>query len=70
MSFPPLIDVHHHLIPASVRARLAASGITQVGGITVPDCHKGRALEVLDRQGAAAAVVSLFDSGAAGGDAT
>jgi hypothetical protein len=37
MSFPPLIDVHHHLIPAPVRARLAASGITQVGGITVPD---------------------------------
>jgi 6-methylsalicylate decarboxylase len=68
MSSPPLIDVHHHLIPARVRARLAASGITRVGGITVPDWHEGRALEVLDRQGVAAAVVSLSDTGAAGAD--
>jgi hypothetical protein len=43
ISVPPLVDVHHHLIRAPVRARLAASGPTQVGGITVPDWHKGRA---------------------------
>jgi hypothetical protein len=67
MSFPPLVDVHH-LIPAPVRARLAASAITQVGGITVLTGTRAAGWEVHDRQGVAAAVVSLSDTGAAGGD--
>jgi predicted TIM-barrel fold metal-dependent hydrolase len=65
---PPLIDVHHHVVPPLVKARLAGSGVTQVGGIAVPDWDEGRELGVLDRHQVAAAVVSLSDTGPAGTD--
>src|SRR5262245_44443292 len=58
-----LIDVHHHLVPPAVRARLAAAGVHAVGGLPVPAWREREHLDVLDRQHIATAVVSLSDTG-------
>lgn len=66
VSLPPLIDVHHHVVPPGVKHRLADLGVTDVGGVPIPDWNEARELEVLDRHGIAAAVVSLSDTGPVG----
>jgi predicted TIM-barrel fold metal-dependent hydrolase len=69
MSVSSLIDVHHHVIPPEVRARLADHGVTEVGGIPVPRWDEARELEVLDRHRISAAVVSISDTGQAATEA-
>jgi predicted TIM-barrel fold metal-dependent hydrolase len=64
-----LIDVHHRVIPPAVRAKLAERGIADAGDVPVPRWNEARELEVLDRHGISAAVVSLSDTGPAGSDA-
>ena len=69
MSVSSLIDVHHHVIPPEVRARLANHGVTEVGGVPVPRWDEARELEVLDRHRITTAVVSLSDTGQAAAEA-
>ena len=69
MFVSPLIDVHHHVIPPGVKARLADRGVTEVGGVQVPPWDEAQELEVLDRHNLSAAVVSLSDTGPAASDA-
>jgi hypothetical protein len=69
MSVSSLIDVHHHVIPPEVRARLANHGVTEVGGVPVPRWDEARELEVLDRHRITTTVVSLSDTGQAAAEA-
>jgi predicted TIM-barrel fold metal-dependent hydrolase len=69
VSILPLIDVHHHAIPPGVREILADHGVAEVVGVAVPRWDEAREIEVLDRHGISAAVVSLSDTGDIGSDA-
>jgi hypothetical protein len=40
-----LIDVHHHVVPPAVRAKLAESRIADVGGVPIPRWDESRELE-------------------------
>ena len=67
------IDVHAHFLPAAYRDALAAAGLRLVdGGMPVPDWSAEAALELMDRLGTAAAVLSVsspFAADIAGADA-
>lgn len=57
------IDVHHHILPAEYVASLAGIGISGGGGIAFPPWSAAAALEMMDRQGIAAAVTSISSPG-------
>jgi len=63
------IDVHHHILPAEYVASLAGIGISGGGGIAFPPWSAAAALELMDRQGIAAAVTSISSPGVHFGDA-
>jgi len=63
------IDVHHHTLPAEYVASLAGIGISGGGGIAFPPWSAAAALEMMDRQGIAAAVTSISSPGVHFGDA-
>jgi len=62
------IDVHHHVLPADYVAALASLGIRGGGGVPFPRWDAASALEMLDRQGIAAAVTSVSAPGVHFGD--
>ncbi|KXP02972.1 amidohydrolase family protein [Tsukamurella pseudospumae] len=57
------IDVHHHMIPASYRERLAAEGIDAAGGRDLPAWSAEDSLGVMDRAGIATAILSVSTPG-------
>lgn len=55
-----LIDVHAHFLPECYASALANAGMTTVdGGMPVPQWSEAAALDVMDRQGIATALISL-----------
>lgn len=63
------IDVHHHILPPVYMDALRATGFDRYGGIRFPAWRPEDSLEVMDRHGIAAAVVSVSTPGVAfGGD--
>ena len=55
-----LIDVHAHFLPEVYAEALNRAGLKTVdGGMPVPAWSERAALEVMDRQGIATAIVSL-----------
>jgi predicted TIM-barrel fold metal-dependent hydrolase len=62
------IDVHHHILPADYVGALAALGVSGGGGVPFPRWDPTSALEMLDRQGIAAAVTSIAAPGIHFGD--
>jgi predicted TIM-barrel fold metal-dependent hydrolase len=63
------IDVHHHIVPRDYVEALASIGVSAVGRIPFPRWDPGRALEMLERQGIAAAITSISAPGVHFGDA-
>jgi len=66
---PRRTDVHHHILPPEYVGALAGLGITGAGGIPFPAWSAAAALEMMDRQGIAAAVTSVSCPGVHFGDA-
>ncbi|GAA2629005.1 amidohydrolase family protein [Actinomadura fulvescens] len=62
------IDVHQHLVPAAYAGRLRDHGITAPGGRKLPGWSPAMALELMDRQGIATALLSLTTPGVHLGD--
>lgn len=55
----PVIDVHHHMFPATLMAALAAVGVDRIGGEPVPrSWTPEESLRLMDRQGIDAAILS------------
>lgn len=69
MSAAHRIDVHHHIVPSDYVAALAGLGISAGGGMPFPRWDPASTLEMLDRQGIAAAVTSISTPGVHFGDA-
>jgi predicted TIM-barrel fold metal-dependent hydrolase len=65
---PGLIDLHHHILPPIYREALQASGVGRTSGIRFPRWTPADSLEVMDRHGIAAAVVSVSTPGVHFGD--
>lgn len=65
---PHRIDVHHHILPPAYLTALAGIGITGGGGIPFPAWGVDGTLEMMDRQGIAAAVTSVSAPGVHFGD--
>jgi predicted TIM-barrel fold metal-dependent hydrolase len=65
---PHRIDTHHHILPADYTSALERMGIDAGGGIPFPRWDPASALEMLDRQGIAAAVTSISAPGVHFGD--
>ncbi len=68
MTAPHRIDTHHHILPALYTGALERMGIDAGGGIPFPRWDPASALEMLDRQGIAAAVTSISAPGVHFGD--
>ena len=62
------IDVHHHILPAAYLSALDELGVLAGGGIPFPRWDPASTLEMLDRQGIAAAVTSISAPGIHFGD--
>ena len=62
------IDVHHHVLPADYVSALGTLGVTAGGGMPFPRWNPASTLEMLDRQGIAAAVTSVSAPGIHFGD--
>ncbi|MGA2836250.1 MAG: amidohydrolase family protein [Acidimicrobiales bacterium] len=62
------VDVHHHTIPPFYRAALSGRGIAESGGLDLPDWTPELSLGVMDRNGIAAAVLSVSAPGVHFGD--
>ncbi|MFG2004350.1 amidohydrolase family protein [Spirillospora sp. NPDC048911] len=62
------IDVHQHMVPAAYAAWLRDHGITAPGGRELPEWSPALALELMDRQGIATAILSLSTPGVHLGD--
>lgn len=67
---PHRIDVHHHILPPEYVGALAGLGITGGGGIAFPAWSAESTLEMMDRQGIAAAVTSVSSPGVHFGEAS
>ncbi len=63
-----MIDVHHHVLPGFYVAALRAQGVRESGGSPFPAYDPAEALALLDRQGLAAAVLSVSSPGIFFGD--
>jgi len=57
------IDVHHHIVPKEYVDRLAEKGIKKGLGVPLPAWNANKALEVMDRNGIAVAMVSISAPG-------
>jgi predicted TIM-barrel fold metal-dependent hydrolase len=68
MTGPGLIDVHQHLTPQVYIDRLASIGVMGSGEHPWPDCSVGKALDLMDRTGIAAAFTSISSPGLYFGD--
>jgi predicted TIM-barrel fold metal-dependent hydrolase len=62
------IDVHHHILPPDYVSALASVGLLNGGGMPFPRWDSASTLEMLDRQGIAAAVTSISAPGIHFGD--
>jgi len=62
------IDVHQHVLPPAYVEALNASGISTAGGIALPAWSTETALEMMDRQGIATAILSVSSPGVHFGD--
>ncbi len=62
------IDVHQHVLPPEYVAALAELGIRSSGGRALPEWDVNSTLELMDRQGIAAAIVSISEPGVYFGD--
>jgi len=62
------IDIHHHVLPREYVAALARLGVTGGGGVAFPPWDAASTLEMMDRQGIAAAVTSISAPGVHFGD--
>jgi predicted TIM-barrel fold metal-dependent hydrolase len=62
------IDVHHHILPADYTGTLAKWGVGAGAGVPFPKWDPESTLEMLDRQGIAAAVTSISAPGVHFGD--
>ncbi|HVN39548.1 MAG TPA: amidohydrolase family protein [Myxococcota bacterium] len=62
------IDVHHHVLPPEYVASLARVSVTSGGGVAFPRWDAASTLEMMDRQGIAAAVTSISAPGVHFGD--
>ena len=58
------IDVHQHMIPGPYARWLRSHGVDAPGGRPLPGWSPGAALELMDRQGIATAIVSVSTPGA------
>lgn len=58
------IDVHQHLVPKPYARWLRSHGVDAPGGRPLPDWSLAAALELMDRQGIATAILSLTTPGA------
>lgn len=65
---PHRIDVHHHLIPAPMRAQFTAMGTTEVAGRELPEWSPDLSLGVMDRHGIEFALLSVSAPGMHFGD--
>jgi len=65
---PNRVDVHHHILPPAYVSALAGLGIHGGGGIPFPAWEVTATLEMMDRQGIAAAVTSVSAPGVHFGD--
>ncbi|MBN9050846.1 MAG: amidohydrolase [Rhizobiales bacterium] len=63
------IDVHHHILPARYRQELERLGVDSIGGAKIPDWTAKASLEMLDRSGLQAALLSISSPGAYSEDA-
>ena len=61
---PGRIDVHHHILPQQYVAALKSAGITETIGAAFPDWKPSQTLKFMDRNGIAAAVLSISTPGA------
>jgi len=68
IAVPHRIDVHHHILPSEYVAALRSLGVTGGGGIPFPAWDVAPTLDMLDRQGIAAAVTSISSPGVHFGD--
>ena len=57
------IDVHHHILPPEYVSALQELGIHGGGGIPFPAWEVPSTIEMMDRQGIAAAVTSVSSPG-------
>lgn len=60
---PKLIDVHHHIVPKEYSESLAKRGISKGLGVQLPRWDAKKALEVMDKNGIAASVLSISAPG-------
>lgn len=63
------IDVHHHIVPTQYVAALKAIGIEAAHGAGFPQWSPTKAIEVMERNGIAAAITSISSPGVYFGDA-
>jgi hypothetical protein len=57
------IDVHHHILPPGYADWLASHGLRDAGGRELPAWSVDGALELMESQGIASAVVSVSTPG-------
>jgi len=62
------IDVHHHILPPVYTSTLAKMGITDSGGVPFPAWNAQMSLDVMDKNGIAAAITSISAPGIYFGD--
>lgn len=62
------IDVHHHILPPDYVTALKRIGITESGGVPIPDWNPQASLNVMDQNGIAAAITSISSPGVYFGD--
>lgn len=58
-----MIDTHHHIVPDDYIKALSRKGVTKALGVPLPEWSLGTALEVLDRNEIATAIVSISAPG-------
>lgn len=59
MRRPALVDVHHHVIPASYRRAIGVATDGTVGGVPIPNWSESTMLDSLDALGVARVIVSI-----------
>jgi predicted TIM-barrel fold metal-dependent hydrolase len=70
MTTPQRIDVHQHILPPRYRTALHNKGIDQAGGRPLPDWTADQALDIMDANAIASAVLSVSAPGVHLGDDT
>jgi len=65
----PRIDVHHHAFPPEYLTVVERLGFTGGGGVTFPEWSPAKSIEMMDRYGIRAALLSIASPGVFFGDA-